>query len=66
MLKKKVMTTKELAERWKLKLVTIHKWRKQNRGCKYTEKAGYYFYDIKDVEEYEAENWTVHGVPIKK
>jgi hypothetical protein len=48
-----------------LKIATIHKWRRENRGCKYIEKAGFYFYKVADVEEYETDNWTVHGVPMK-
>lgn len=48
-----LLSTKELAVRWKISPSTIRKWRVQKKGPKYIRIGGTVRYRIEDVQEYE-------------
>lgn len=56
-----VLTTKELAERWKVSESTVRRWRSEGTGPKWMQvtEDGKALYRMKDILEYE-ESRTDH------
>lgn len=54
------LSTKELAERWRLKAETLSNWRVMNTGPAYTKlgsgKSAKVLYRLEDVEQYEQQH----------
>jgi predicted site-specific integrase-resolvase len=53
------LTTKELAEREGVALVTVYKWNDRGTGPRYTSTRGRISYDLADVIAWEAEQIRV-------
>lgn len=51
-----ILTTEELAARWKMNPGSLCNWRQQGRGPKFIKVGSRVFYRVSDVEAYEAEN----------
>ena len=50
---KEVLTTKNLASRWRLSEGTLKNWRSENKGPSYLKIGKNIFYKLSDVVEYE-------------
>lgn len=60
----KLLTPKNLADRWNMKPKTLKDWRWQGRGPKFIKIGGRVLYRLMDVEDYETEN--LHDFNPKK
>ena len=50
------LTQWELAERWRLSVRTLEKWRQTQRGPRHRKLGGRVVYPIEEVERFEAES----------
>ncbi len=47
------ITTKELAYRWKLTVLTLERWRREGKGPQFSRKGRSVFYNMEDIKNYE-------------
>lgn len=50
-----ILTSEELAARWRMHPGSLSNWRQQGKGPKFLKIGSRVFYRVSDVEAYEAE-----------
>jgi hypothetical protein len=59
--KSDLLTTAELADRWKMAKITLQNWRQKRKGPSYIKMGRQVLYRVADVEAYERDNISVVG-----
>ena len=52
-LRESFITTKELAYKWNLTVLTLERWRREGTGPQYSNRGRSVFYNIEEIQKYE-------------
>lgn len=59
-MKEPFLTSRELANRWKIKIITLKQWRCSGKGPYYHKLGGRIMYRINEIEQFEERALRAH------
>lgn len=62
--KNDLLSTAELADRWKMSPITLQNWRQKRKGPPWVKLGRQKLYRIADVEAYERDNMNTTGETV--